>query len=70
MPNKIPKPVSSKVFKIFGVSLHCHVLDDGRRIISSDSLVKLLDTMAAGIPDLELEEHDLDHFIFWCRSTK
>jgi hypothetical protein len=68
MSNKTPKSVSSKVFTIFGVPLLCHVLDDGRRIIAADSLVKLLDTMAAGIPDIELEEHDLDHFIFWCRQ--
>ena len=68
MSTKTPKSISSKTFKIFGVSVLCHVLDDGRRVISSDDLVKLIDTMAAGIPDIELEEHDLDHFIFWCRA--
>ena len=71
MSQKItPKAVESKVFKIYGVLVHCHVLDDGRRIIAADSISKLISAMALGIPDMDLELHDLDHFVMWCNTAK
>ena len=68
MTNKVPKSVSSKVFTIYGIQIQCHLLDDGRRVIASDSLSKLLVAMANDIPDLDLEAHDLDHFVMWCKA--
>ena len=62
------KSIEHKIFLIFGIPIHCHLLDDGRRVIASDCLVKLLDIMAVGFPDSDLEESDLDLFVLWCRS--
>jgi len=68
MPKTTPKITSRNTFQVLGVRVQCLVLEDGRRVISSDSLVKLLDAMARGIPDMDLESHDLDHFVMWCRT--
>lgn len=62
------KSIEHKIFTIFGIPIHCHALDDGRRVIASDSLVKLLDIMAVGFPDSDLEASDLDLFVLWCRA--
>ena len=70
MGNKTPKSVSSKTFRIYGIQVCCHLLDDGRRVIAADSLTKLLSAMANGIPDMDLEEHDLDMFVMWCGQNK
>jgi hypothetical protein len=37
----IPKAVWSGTFKIYGVELKCHVLDNGQRIIDADSIEQL-----------------------------
>jgi len=65
---KSPKSIEHKVFTVFGIPVHCHLLDDGRRVIASDSIVKLLDLMAVGFPDSDLEASDLDLFVLWCRA--
>jgi hypothetical protein len=62
------KSVEHKIFTVFGIPIHCHRLDDDRRVIASDSLVKLLDIMAVGFPDSDLEASDLDLFVLWCRQ--
>jgi len=62
------KSVEHKIFSIFGIPIHCHLLDDGRRVIASDSLCKLLDIMAVGFPDSDLEESDMDLFVLWCKQ--
>jgi hypothetical protein len=41
MGGVIPKAVWSGVFVVFGVELHCSVLDDGRRIIDAEDVAKL-----------------------------
>lgn len=41
----IPKAVWSGEFVVFGVQLKCHTLDNGQRIIESDSLARLFDEM-------------------------
>lgn len=70
MKNSTPKSIEQKVFVIFGVPVCCHLLDDGRKVIAAESLTKLLTVIAAEIPDLNLEDHDIDHFIFWCRKNR
>ena len=39
---RIPKAISSATSTIFGVELHCRVLDDGRRIIDAEDIERLL----------------------------
>jgi hypothetical protein len=40
--------VAQAEFTLFGVTLHCHVLSDGQRVIQEDDLRKLLLAMLTG----------------------
>jgi hypothetical protein len=42
---ELPKTVASSEFRIFGVLLHCHVLDNGQRIIEADDMRALMAAM-------------------------
>jgi hypothetical protein len=42
----IPHAVWSGTFQLFGVDVHCHVLDNGQRVIDEDSMVALLEAMS------------------------
>lgn len=53
----IPKAIWQGTFKLLGIELQCHVLDDGRRIIEASSMERLLEAMATG-------EHELDPIEF------
>lgn len=39
----LPKAVWSGTFKVFGVDVRCHVLDDGRRIVDPEDVAKIFD---------------------------
>jgi len=47
-PKQIPESVWSGTFRLCGVDLKCHSLDDGRRIIERDSLERLMTALDSG----------------------
>jgi hypothetical protein len=59
-----PRAVWSGSFKVWGVEVHCSVLDDGRRIIEKDSFDRLVAAMKGGAPDQE-DSPDLAAFTRW-----
>jgi hypothetical protein len=61
-----PQAVWSGSFRIFGVEVKCHVLDDGRRIIEADSMDQLLGAITAPGSDLTDEDREaLAGFLDW-----
>jgi hypothetical protein len=61
--DKLPKAVWSGVFTIWGIDLHCHVLDDGQRVIDVDDFHKFINAMADGVP--MADDPDLMAFLKW-----
>lgn len=47
----LPTAVWSGTFRLFGVDVICHTLDNGMRIIESESMVRLLEAMENGTID-------------------
>ena len=63
---RIPESIWSGSFKLFGVDVKCHTLDNGERIIEADSVHDLIEAMELGfVPDAE----QLAEFARW-RSGK
>ena len=65
MTDRLPKAIWSGSFSVLGVDVKCHVLDNGQRIIDSESIVELFD--AHGAPrkigeDMQLAMTDLAAF--------
>lgn len=48
MKETIPTAVWEGTFIVFGVTIHCYVLDDGRRIIEAESFKNLMDALYHG----------------------
>lgn len=44
----VPTAIWSGTFRLFGVDVRCHTLDDGQRIIEAHSMAELLTAMAGG----------------------
>lgn len=66
MPDsKIPKAIASKEFKIFGVTVKCHVLEDGRRIVEEQSVADMLNAMST--PDRPNMD-EIESFHRWMRE--
>lgn len=65
----LPTVRSSGEFRLFGVTLHCHVLDDGQRIIEADDVERLFDAMAECEP-VSCVEEDLRAFAKWMRGLE
>jgi hypothetical protein len=64
--NYEPLPsVWSGSFHIFGVTVKCHVLSDGQRIIEADSLKALLKAMSMPARAADDETSDLYAFAEW-----
>jgi hypothetical protein len=42
----IPISTHQGEFTLFGVTLHCHVLSDGQRVIEADDINRLFEAMA------------------------
>lgn len=64
----LPTAVWSGTFRLFGVELHCHTLDDGQRIIEADSMRRLLDAMIDGTGPAEEDQpltDDVVAFMAW-----
>lgn len=41
----IPRSVAESEIVLLGVTLHCHVLDNGQRIIDSEDVARLFEAM-------------------------
>jgi hypothetical protein len=61
--SELPTPVWSGTFTIWGVELHCHVLDNGQRIIEAADVERLF-TAPRGSAD----DPDLLAFVRWQRG--
>lgn len=64
----LPTAVSSSEITLFGVTLHCHVLDDGQRIIEAEDVSRLF----AAMENTEREQaqiEGLEEFARFCRGT-
>lgn len=59
----IPTAVWSGTFRVLGVDLQCHVLDDGRRIIDKDSFDEFMQALEGGVP--MKDDEGLMEFIRW-----
>jgi hypothetical protein len=64
----LPVSVWTGEFTLFGVTLRCHVLDDGRRIIDADDIAKLLSAEPTD-PD-HADMADLQELLAWCRGAE
>lgn len=58
MADDVPTAVWSGTIRLFGIDVRCHRLDDGRAIIETESMQKLLHAMASG----EVEPGDIESF--------
>lgn len=63
MTDDLPIRVWSGTFDIWGVTLHCHVLSNGVRIIEADDIARLFDRM--GDANCIEGEGDLSGFAKW-----
>ena len=63
-----PVSIWSGSFRLFGVDIDCHVLDDGRRIIEAQSMAKLLHAMEHGGQDVNPNE--VARFAKWQKGVK
>ena len=59
----IPVAVWSGTFTLLGVTLKCHVLDTGQRIIDADSVALLFDALAD--PKAVIDHDELAEFARW-----
>ena len=66
-PQPVPASVWSGSFRVFGIDVHCHVLDNGERIIEAGSMMRLLQAMASGPPTDD--QGDIDAFARWQRGA-
>lgn len=48
--SSLPASIWSGTFRIWGIDLKCHVLDNGQRIIEKDSFDQFMNAMADGMP--------------------
>lgn len=63
----LPHAVWSGSFDIFGVTVKCHTLSNGKRIIEADSMAALLEAMGApGVTTVI--DGDLEEFAKWQRG--
>ena len=68
----IPSSVSQGEFTLFGVTLHCHVLSSGQRVIDADDIARLFAVMENGDPmdhnDASLQA-SLEEFARWMKGS-
>jgi hypothetical protein len=64
----IPVSVWSGTFKIMGVEIRCHVLDNGQRIIEEESLQDFISALADGnMSPIDIAE--LHQFVLWHKGA-
>lgn len=59
----IPKSIWSGSFRILGVDVKCHVLNNGQRIIEAESLEAVMKAMAD--PTTTIDEAEIQAFARW-----
>jgi hypothetical protein len=64
----LPVAVWTGEFTLFGVTLRCHVLDDGRRIIDADDIAELL-LGSPTDPDI-WDLREMQELLAWCRGAE
>ena len=62
----LPKSVWSGSFRVFGVDIHCHVLETGERIIEADSIHALFEAMTDR--PLDTADTGFADFVRWQRG--
>jgi hypothetical protein len=63
--------IAQAEFTLFGVTLHCHVLSDGQRVIDANDIARLFEVMETGGPqdhDDAAMEASLEAFARWMRG--
>lgn len=63
----VPVPILSCEFKLFGVILHCHVLDNGQRIIEADDVADLFEVMGGDLDETDSTD-DVERFAKWMKG--
>jgi hypothetical protein len=66
MRHDFPRSVWSGSFELFGVTINCHVLEDGQRIIEAESVERLFSAMTS--PETTASDSDekaLEAFSRW-----
>ncbi len=61
-------PIWSGEFILLGVTLHCHVLSDGRRIIEAHDVANLFEAMGGDID--ESDDPGVAEFARWMKGTR
>lgn len=65
MTAETPVSVWQGEMRLLGVTLHCHVLDDGTRIIEAQDMAALLEAMERGG---RADEDEMAAFARWMRG--
>ena len=60
-----PASVWQGEMRLLGVTLHLHVLDDGKRIVEAEDMAALLGAMERGGP---VDEDEMAAFARWLRG--
>ena len=61
----IPNATWSGVFRVFGVDMRCHVLDDGRRIIEAEDVEKFFAALEDDVSPTSDEKEEFSAFMRW-----
>jgi len=67
MNDDVPTAIWSGSFMLGGVEMRCHVLDNGERIIESESFVALFEAMVR--PYFSFADSEVDAFARWQRGV-
>jgi hypothetical protein len=64
MSDALPQAIATSEMTIGGITLRCHVLDDGRRVLEADGMDRLVEALEAG----ELDVQDADRLGRWMKG--
>ena len=64
-----PQSIWQGSFKVFGVEVKCHTLDNGERVIELESVKELFTAMGEASPDTT-NSPDADAFVRWQRKEE
>lgn len=70
MEKALPKAIWSGEFELAGVSMKCHVLENGQRVIDEDSVVAFLEALATTTQTADDFEADVARFAAWMRGRE
>ena len=66
---RVAQAVWSGSFRIFGCTVLCHTLDDGRRIVDAESMNALLECLTQGVATMDPGDGQLAAFTRWQRGA-